>query len=482
MNPYGTKLGGKIPGFPRKENAQGMSSYPVVGNGLPGLPVRRVDLREGAYIAIFGTSSTDRFNSVSFDTDSEKLYLGGQSVQPWIAKIDAKSGVVEWSKTITTTTSIQTNSVYGIEYKSGSVFCLSSHNGSALLIEYNSAGSVVNQRSVPAIPPILFDTNSFSYRLKLSVDGSDNFCFAYGEGSYSFFDDETNSMFRCERIGRTFTGSHTSRGFSNVVSGDIGLQITGLSCIDPSDNLCITYRRVGTNQAQVGKIPTAMTPITWQRRIGGNPNVFINIAGIASDSSGRLYLIHGANQSSQNRVFLSRLAADGSGLDWSRAVQIPAAISSSDASIIVRDDFVYYCVNFVSSSVRYNLICKYDLSGNIIWQREIQDGGSSLNISDLYATDEWVYFVGRYNPSTTFGGFGGVDGILIKIKADGSTIASVEGFEITESARSESSAGSLVTTATTGSLTYGTLGSPNISTTTLTENNYPVEGKKVNIK
>lgn len=43
MNPYLPKLGGKLSALPRKENTQGMSSFPVVGNGVPGLPVRRTD-------------------------------------------------------------------------------------------------------------------------------------------------------------------------------------------------------------------------------------------------------------------------------------------------------------------------------------------------------------------------------------------------------------------------------------------------------
>jgi uncharacterized delta-60 repeat protein len=206
------------------------------------------------------------------------------------------------------------------------------------------------------------------------------------------------------------------RSLSNNYTSASGLTV------DDSGNVYIvgSANDTGTLFVVVAKYNSEGT-IQWQRSLSGTFSAVGQ--GIYIDNSGNVYITGYTNLVTNNNDLLIAKYNSAGTIQWQRALGSPAAPPSlnNETGFSVTTDslgnvYVTGTSNILSGSL-FVIVAKYNSSGTLQWQNRII---SSVSTGYGIAADELgnVYVAG-YTTSTSGGGTGSIDMLIIKYDTNG---------------------------------------------------------------
>ena len=304
----------------------------------------------GGWIGLLGGASEDGGKSVKFDS-AGNIYVTGYTSQGgkygFLTAKYSNAGVIQWQRKLEATLSFSGNNVFG--------------NG-------------------------------------IAVDGAGN-VYVCGTGPAQMNEPSRMILAKYDNSG-TFQWTKSIRSFGPAGGNAIALDSSGSVYVcgnsspssDRSDILVSKYNASGTNIAnlQFGK--------------SGTTNDYGN--GIAIGSDNTVYICGNDNNNlnpPRNKAFLSKLDTAFSTYDWQRSFELISTSYDYMNGIAVNSSGDIYAVGSIGIGNSVFLICKFNNSGNIQWQRWLgnSDSGGAYGIALDNATSD-IYVTGAARVSGTY--------------------------------------------------------------------------------
>lgn len=256
-------------------------------------------------------SVDDYGRGVGVDSSGNVYLAGSVGVQGHLAKYDS-SGTIQWQKRIGGSASVSIEALAvdgdGNLYIAGSVIP-SSQNG--FIAKYNSSGTLQWQKRLGAANTVYFQA--------ISLDSSGN---VYTAGTTSVDGTEDIVIAKYNSSGALQWQRLFGGGTSNESS-----QGTGIS-IDSSGNVYLagTTNLYGEFNGLVIKYNSSGT-LQWARRFGFTATLSLVLKGVATDSTGDVYLVGQTNSPGSSAFQIAKYNTSGA-LQWQRTLD-----SSSETEV-----------------------------------------------------------------------------------------------------------------------------------------------------
>ena len=350
-------------------------------------------------------------DDIAVDSTGNSFFVFYDSTGAVVAKYN-NLGALQWQRRIADVTS-----EYGLAIDSSSnvfVAGTTDDDGAGLqdfhISKYNSSGTLQWQRTLGG--------SSREYGTGITVDSSGNAIIvghtnSTGPGSYSVLVAKYNT-----------SGTIQWQRSIGASSADYGEDVV----TDSSDNIYIVGQGTPTNGygVQITKLNSSGTA-QWHRQLGGTNSESGNEYGYAIDvdSSDNIYVagktsserVSGMNEGYEN-AFLAKYNSSGT-LQWQRILGHTQATGQLRAySVAVGDDdSIYYSGNIQDSDGNHKtLSAKYNSSGTIIWQREMDTGSGIDWGKGIFVKGDDMFISGRTNNI----GAGAIDVFVAKLPNNGS--------------------------------------------------------------
>ena len=168
---------------------------------------------------------------------------------------------------------------------------------------------------------------------------------------------------------------------------------------DSSNNIYIGgYYTVTTQDSIFAKFDTAGT-IQWQRSLyatGINNDERVKSMGV--DSSGNVYIMGSASNSSYNSYMIAKYNSSGT-LQWQKYLGNSPDQHSLEGGVVDSSGNIYVSGYFYSGW-QGMVIAKYDTSGTLLWQRLLQTSGFQTQAAKIALDSSGnIYVTGRSSPT-----------------------------------------------------------------------------------
>ena len=369
---------------------------------------------QGPYWITTLGSAGNEYNAtdIAVDSTGNSFFVFYDSTGAVVAKYN-NLGALQWQRRIADVTG-----EYGLAIDSSSnvfVAGTTDDDGAGLqdfhISKYNSSGTLQWQRTLGG--------SSREYGNGITVDSSGNAIIvghtnSTGPGSYSVLVAKYNT-----------SGTIQWQRSIGASTADYGEDVV----TDSSDNIYIVGQGTPTNGygVQITKLNSSGTA-QWHRQLGGTSSESGNEYGysIDVDSSDNIYVV-GKTSSEQvtgvNSGYESALLAkyNSSGtLQWQRILGHTQSTGYGyPHSVAVGDDnSIYYAGQIQGSDGdEKTLSAKYNSSGTIIWQREMDTGSANYDWGKgIFVKGDDMFICGRTNSA----GAGGADVFVAKLPNNGS--------------------------------------------------------------
>lgn len=383
------------------------------------------------WIGLLGSGNPERANSNAVDS-SGNLYLCGNATSGTqgfqIAKYNS-SGTIQWQRRLADGLGDYGNGISvdssGNVYVSG---VSGGGSGNGQIAKYDTSGTLQWQRNLSI-------SGQSVWFEKIGSDSSGN---VYVCG-YSY--NPTRMWYQIVKYDTSGT-IQWQKWFGAGSYNNYGLSIS----VDSSGNIYVIGYSTppGPTISTLAKFNTSGT-LQWQRKLSST-NDLIGYA-ISFDSSGNVYAALRNNDGGQYEMSLVKYNSSGT-LQWQR--KLGSAYPDNDVPSGVATDSTgnVYLLGTSNAGLSDNLlIAKYDTSGTIQWQRRL--GGTSVSESSGTVSVDIsgnVYVCGSSNAS------GNSDFFFAKLKSDGSLTGTytVGGYSITYTASSLTDSADSLTDAAGG--------------------------------
>lgn len=337
---------------------------------------------------------------IAGETNSEGA--GGNDI--FVAKYNA-SGEIQWQKLLGGAGS---DNAFGIVadsaanvYICGRIDSQGAGLTDAIVAKYNTSGALQWQKTLGGAG----DETLWA----INVDSADNL-YAVGLTSSQGAGGQDALIIKFDGTGallwqRTLGGANFDNSYGGIAT-------------DASNNVCVLGTTgstgAGGNDAFVAKYNSSGV-IQWQRALGGT-NDDRGDGGVAVDSSNNVYVCGRTNSAGVGSfdMFIAKYNSSGV-IQWQRTVG--GSVGDDFAhSVAVDSSYVYLCGQATLSGPDDAMfVAKFDLNGNIQWQRTFYGSGSEF-LSHIDASNQNVlYATGR----TSSDGQGNFDFFLTRLPKDG---------------------------------------------------------------
>jgi hypothetical protein len=317
----------------------------------------------------FAATNSARLNSVITDS-SGNFYICGSIDDNGclIVKLNS-SGVIQWQKKLTDSTTTVGNSI-AVD-GNGNVYVCADYtyagNNHIRIFKYNSSGTLVFKKG------IYRGNNTFTFGQSIAVDSSGNI-FVLGttdsNGYYNFYIAKLNTSGVIQYQFNVGGASSFDSGYSIKLASSGNFYVVG-ACNDSGINgpSIIKYNNAGF--------------IQWQKRI--NAGAFSDV-NVAVDSNENVYVAHRFTYTigfgSGYRFAIAKFDTSGN-IQWQKKIAAPAGYNSSDIEYSIAVDSTGSAYILGSSQFNgtgnYNcFLTKVNTSGELMWQR-LLDVISSLS-------------------------------------------------------------------------------------------------------
>jgi uncharacterized delta-60 repeat protein len=399
----------------------------------------------------------DAANAIAIDS-AGNVYVAGDSnasgtLRIQLAKYNA-SGVIQWQRNLN-----PSNNGYAIAVDSSSnVYIAGVGNGTVTQIaKYDTSGTILWQRK-------LTDAGS-SYAYGIALDSSANVYVSgnmYTSGSQAIFvaKYDTSGTIQWQRVLQNTDAGVTDQGRGVAVDSSGNVYIAGFG---PPVDFSPEY------QAYLIKYDTSGT-LQWQRKLHGATNAKDYGYAVAVDSSSNVYVV---GESDNNNIggisdgLIAKYNSSGT-IQWQRRLGNTQGASRMNSVAVDSSSNIYICGTTSFNGPDQILLAKYDTSGTIQWQRNI-DNSTRMRGFGITTSSNNVYVAGYILNSSNVGFF------IAKLPNDGSLTGTytVDGVSIIYAvttktdATSTLSAGTASLAASTGIATDSATTATN-TTTSLT--------------
>jgi len=413
---------------------------------------------------ISNLSSVNNYSPVFNAIDSSgNVYITATSTSNAsiiIAKYDT-NGTLQWQRILDSSSGIDTANRIATD-SSGNVYITAIANVSGrpsiFAAKYDTNGTLQWQRSLGV-------TDNNNYGESIAVDNSTN-VYVGGYSSSLFtgstaviakYDTNGNLQWQKYLANVTFPGNSQS----SVIDHDV----------DSSGNI---YLGISAQGIIVAKYDTNGT-LQWQKRLSSGSEAGY-IQSISADSSGNTY-IAGSSYGAEGQSDMLIIKCDSNGdILWQKTLDYPGS-STFEAVYDVCVDISQNVYVLAASSISGNvdsIILKYDINGNLQWQRNFgnpsyYENGSTISVDSVNNNIYASFF--QYDNVSTF------SATVAKLPSDGSKTGTYGGYVYADSSYAESipSFVSSTSTLTPGDSTL------TASTPTLTSNTSSLTSSTVNI-
>lgn len=377
-----------------------------------------------------------------------------------IAKYDV-NGVLQWQRILDNSSGIDRGRRVATD-SLGNVYITGSPTGATypviLAAKYDTNGTIQWQRSLGV-------TSNSNYGESISVDNSGNVY--VGGYSSSLFNGNTAVIAKYDTDGSL----QWQKYLANITSpGNSQSSIVDLD-VDSSGN---TYLGISAQGIVIAKYNTSGT-LQWQKRLSSSSETGY-VQSIAVDSSGNIYMV-GQSYGSEGQSDMLIIKFDSNGdILWQKTLDYPGS-STSESSYDVCVDSSQNVYVLGASSISGNvdsIILKYDINGNLQWQRSFgnpsyYENGNSISVDNLN-NNVYVSLLQYDNVSI-------MSATIAKLPSDGSKTGTYGGYVYANSSYVESIS-SFVSSTSTLTLGDSTL---TASTSTLTSSTSSLTSSTVSI-
>ena len=418
----------------------------------------------GGWIGLLGGASEDKGNDVTFDS-AGNIYVTGYTSQGgkygFLTAKYSNAGVIQWQKKLQVTSSFSGDNVFGDGIAvdgAGNVYVCG--RGVA---EMNEQSRMIlakydNSGTFQWTKSIKTFGPAAGYAIALDSSGSVYVC-----GNSSPSTDRSDILVsKYDASGNNLANLQFGKpnatndyGFGITVGSDNTVYICG------ADNNSAVPPR---NKAFVSKLNNAFSTYEWQRSFELVSVYYDYMNGIAVNSSGEVYAAGSMNVGYS--VFLICKFNNSGNIQWQRWL---GDSGGGGANGIALDNATgdIYVTGGASISGSYSIvIAKYNSSGVLQWQRSLNgpysDGGNGIQLD----SSGNIYITGNINNGSTS------ELMIAKLPSDGSGMGtySIGGLSITyaiSSLTDQASTASVSSVASTSgsSLTHGTPAMTNLSST-----------------
>lgn len=297
------------------------------------------------YMAYYGTTNGTNLYYACNDSDGA-IYGAGYNAtasRPYFWKVSSTGAALSWQKTYDVAATRGVSTLY---------------DGSNIWLGTTAGVFKVN----PSTGDMIFAgrANSITFVYKMVLSGTSLFLFGnftgVGYGGVAKMD--VSSGLSTALFQYSYATSAPSSTQSGFYSGGI----------DSSGNIiCVGF--TGTSGV-VMKLPPNSSTATWTRNhtISGQTNFQYN--NVAIDSSDNMYVVGvSVRTASGSDAMLTKLNSSGT-VQWSKSLKNSTTVNDSfqDVTLDPSQNYLYAVGSTASNSV---LIAKFDLSGNLIFQRTL---------------------------------------------------------------------------------------------------------------
>lgn len=203
------------------------------------------------------------------------------------------------------------------------------------------------------------------------------------------------------------SGAATVSGWVAVPKDTSSVQLNSIVS-DSANNIYIVGRTLGTTGTLLKY--DSKGSLLWQKGLTG-----VWSADVALDSYGNIYIA----------TYVSSVGTlvkyDSSGnIVWEKSFAIANVSTTIEAISISPTNEIYIAGNFApqSTAISYIALIKLDTTGNIIWQRKLDDS-KGTRVNTLTCTNNYVVLGGYYTPSY----LSGINyGLVMKFDSSGSLV------------------------------------------------------------
>jgi hypothetical protein len=310
----------------------------------------------------FAATNSARLNSVITDS-SGNFYICGSIDDNGclIIKLNS-SGVIQWQKKLTDSTTTVGNSI-AVD-GNGNVYVCADYtyagNNHIRIFKYNSSGTLVFKKG------IYRGNNTFTFGQSIAVDSSGNI-FILGTSDlsgYNFYIAKLNTSGAIQYQFNVGGASSFDVGYSLKLASSGNFYVAG-ACVDSGINgpSIIKYNNSGF--------------IQWQKRINANVSSDVNVA---VDSNENVYVAHrftyDTGFSTAYRFAIVKFDTSGN-IQWQKKIAAPVGYNSNDISYSIAVDstgsaYILGSSEIVGSNDMNCFLTKVDTSGALIWQRTLK--------------------------------------------------------------------------------------------------------------
>jgi uncharacterized delta-60 repeat protein len=340
------------------------------------------------WIATLGNPPGSAFGrNVALDSSGNVFACGygydGTGDERFVLAKYSSAGSIKWQRTLNNPV-IDTDQGYAVAVDSSNNIYVTGYTGvsggnvyDVIVAKYDTNGTVLWQKQLAA------GTGSYDAGTGIAVDPSGNVYISGNTGASN-----TNMLaVKYNSAGTVLWQRTLSSG-----TEDIGLAMA----VDSSGNayLCGASDTSGSYDFQIAKYDTSGT-IQWQRRLFGAGSSQDIARGIATDSSGNVYICGSGNAAGTYDIYVAKYDTSGT-IQWQK--RLGSASDDNGTGVAVDSSGnVYICGD--NGSVPGILVAKYNSSGVLQWQRTLSStsvqtfsGGIKVDTSgNFYVTGTTYY-------------------------------------------------------------------------------------------
>lgn len=320
------------------------------------------------------------------------------------------AGTLQWQKSLNYTA--QTDTAYGITvdssnniYITGQAYATTATLSICFIVKFDTGGNTLWQRSLDTIAQ-----QDIGYGITTDISGN-----VYLVGQSSTVTAAYIFVIKCDSSGVL----QWQRSLDVATNLDIGRGIT----VDSSSNVYVVGQANATTIANAYVFIVKYNSsgvMQWQRKLESSTTVADIAYGISNDGS-NIYVVGQANTAASSYVFTVKYDTDGN-VQWQRALDIASQLDvgyaiASDSS---GNSYITGQVNATTVANSYIFVAKYNTSGVLQWQLQLDSVSAGANIGTgiTIDTSNNVYITGQANTATSTCAF------VAKLLADGSLLPS----------------------------------------------------------